>query len=234
MILSLQIAGAVRIGPLAASVPATMVAYLTSIGKASFYARFLAGQGMTANSDGSGGSPADGAAVGCWSAYQANNFTAKFIQATSASRPAYGASRNGKPGIYGNASSWFLTLNSTTANNQSFTLLASGWTASENATWISQNNNALRAVTGTTAMDGLFVGGAVSNAAPQATRKSLSGAGNAVRLGVTTTSAAHYHQTMNLFRRSTGVEYSSSTLHELWIVPPLSADEIAQALGYLI
>ena len=52
-------------------------------------------------------------------------------------------------------------------------------------------------------------------------------------MGVATTSASHYSAPMNIFRRSSGNEYSSSTIHELWIVPPLTAAEISKAIDYL-
>lgn len=231
----LLLPGSLILGPRSATVPTTMVGYLASLGKNSFYARFLAGQSMTVNSDGTGGAVADGGAVGKWSAYQYNNYAASFIQSTSASRPAYGASRDGKPGIFGNASSWFMSLDSTTANNQSFTLLASGWMVAEAASWVSQNSNnfAVKTVSSLTGPDIAYIGAFPTNTAPQVWRKSASGANNSLRMGITTTSATHYNSVMNLLRRTTGNEYSSSTLHELWIVPPLTVGEIAKALDYL-
>jgi len=232
----LHLPGSLILGPRAASAaaPATLIAYLTSIGKDSFYARFLAGEAMTVNSDGSGGAVADGGAVGRWSAFQSSNYTARFAQATAAARPGYGASRDGKPGIFGNVSSWFMALDSTTANNQSFTLLASGWMVMQNASWVSQQSQgiAIKTASGNGA-DTAFMNGAINNTTPQVWRKSLSGDNNSLRMGVTITSSGHHNAAMNLWRRSTATEHSSSTLHELWFVPVLTVSEIAAALNYL-
>ena len=133
--------GSMQLGPRGSAIPADLVAYLSSISKASWYANFLPGQGMAANSDGSGGSPALNGAVGCWAAYQATGWTAKFIQSTSASRPQYVSTTYGNA-IAGNGSSWSLVLDSSTALNQDCTVLMSVITSSTSGYIFSHGNDA--------------------------------------------------------------------------------------------
>lgn len=230
----LVIPGSTQIGPHAAAPPATLVDYLVSIGKSSWYGRFLASSGLAPNSDGSGGAVADGGAVGCWAAIQAASFSAKFTQATSASRPAYGASRDGKAGIYGNGSSWFMSLDSTTALNGSFSLLFSGWFVNESASVVSQNSLNLALRTASNIADQIYVTGVQAISAQQSWQRGLSGANNHVRGGFTTTGTGHNGNSMNLLRRSTASEYSTSTLYEIAMCPALTHEELSRAISYLV
>lgn len=118
-----------KVGPLGASAPSTLLEYLASVSKANWYALFTPGVNMTANSDGSGGAVALNGSVGCWAADQSLGWTAKFIQATSASRPQYVSTAYGNA-VQGNGSSWSLALDSTTALNLDCTVLLSVITSS--------------------------------------------------------------------------------------------------------
>lgn len=129
----------IQIGP-RATAPATIQAYLTSIGKASTYGIWTAGQGMAANSDGTG-SVSSGGAVGCWAPQYNSSLNYKFIQATSANRPQYTTCSDSVACIAGNGSSWSLALESTTALNMAFTLCLSIELMNNTGYVHSQNND---------------------------------------------------------------------------------------------
>ncbi len=120
----LEMTGAMRLGPrpTGSSAPSTLVAYLESIGKASWYSIFEAGTGMFQNSNGTG-SVASGDPVGCWVAAYQVGATFKFHQPTSGSRPTYSTSQYDLASIYGNGSSHTLFTDSTTALNRELTIL---------------------------------------------------------------------------------------------------------------
>jgi hypothetical protein len=128
------------LGPRPTGGPATLPAYLVSIAKDSFYGIYTPGQNMAPNSDGSGGAVADGGAVGSWSTSEALNWNWKFIQASAAARPAYGATISPLgPAIYGNGTSQWMKLNSDTALNGGYTVLMSFETTNTAGAVFSQN-----------------------------------------------------------------------------------------------
>ena len=188
---------------------------------------------MAANSDGSG-SVADGGVVGCWTAHEASGFTAKWIQATAGSRPTYSTNRDGSPGIYGNGTSWFLQLDSTTALNGGYTLLVSSWNSNETASLFSHNSLNLALRTAANGMDTTYIGGVLANTASAAWRKGLSGTGNRSRGGVTWTGTAHNGNAPRLLCRSTGSEFSTSSFLEIVVCPSLTGAEIDIAHSYLV
>ncbi len=227
-----------QIGPRAAGSPSTLTDYLTSIGKAGSFSRFLASSGLAPNSDGSGGAVADGGAVGYWTPIQQAGLNIKFIQATSANRPAYGASRDGTPGVYGNASSWWLALDSTTAMNGAHSLLISGLLPAEAATPYSANITQFALTTITTGAEPILFTNSqlLGNQLPHVWRKEWKSgvSANRVRFGVAVSGTAHNNNAPNILRRSNNTNFSSGTIFEIVLIgAPLTAAELDQAVQYL-
>ena len=129
----LIVPGSLVIGPkpVASSAPATLVDYLTSIGKASWYGRYLASYGLAPNSDGTGGTVALNGAVGCWAPVQQVGFDHKWIQTVTGNRPAYVLS-DSVASITGNGANARMSLSSTTAlDGMLYTILISAQIAND-------------------------------------------------------------------------------------------------------
>ncbi len=239
----LVLPGAIILGPRASSAPSNIRQYLASIGKDSWLANWLATSGLAPNSDGSGGAVADGGAWGCWSTFENVASNWKFIQPTSAKRPAYtagGASFDGLPAVYGNAASWTAYLDSATALNKDYTLLIS--TEMKNVTGgvISQNLSYGISVYGvanaepTYHYEGTAAGG---NPLPKAVSSTPAGATwlNIRRIAISSgTGTTRYGYAPHLFSWAGSSAWSNALIRQIVFCPKLTASECAQAIQYLV
>ena len=240
----LYLPGSVVLGPCLSGTPApsSLPAYLTSIGKGSWYGGFKAPLLLFSDISNTVPVTTDGASWRNWLTYQsAGGFSASFGQSTGSRRCALGTSRNGKPGVYADGVDWYATLNSTTELNRQHTVLMSAWItcAAGPPCLYSHNNQQMRLVCPTT-VGGMptFYGASTSqgvkaNHVLQGTPVDASTF--AARMGWSTDAAnsAYYNFSPNLFRSSTDAAYSSSTIHELWFVEKLTPAEITEALKFL-
>ena len=224
--------------------PTTLPYYLASIGKNSFYARFVAGTNMFVNSDLTGGAVALNGTVGSWQAEAANtsNFTAYWTQSTAGDRPHYAAA-NGINSLYsssnnpaGAADQRHLVLTSTSALNGAYSMLVRlPILARDSRSPYSHNGTAFYFGTSTGA-GSLFaaVSAGGSSAADQVIHsvRNTGGttSGNAL-VCVSQTGTGHNGFAPYLLKRSTG--YSSSAISELWLTPQLTAAELGAAMSYI-
>lgn len=219
-----------------ASPPGTLPAYLTSIGKDSWYGGFLAPNNLYSDISNTIPVTTDGAAWRNWLPYQsAGGFSASFGQTTGSRRCALGTSRNGKPGVYANGVDWYASLDSTTALNRPYTVLMSAWVPMTAITGIYSHNissHALLSSTGTPTIRANGVSGPSVESVFQSTPPA-SGTTIACRIGWSTNGTGHYNNSPNLFRFSNNQAYSDSTIHELWFTERLTAAEITEALKFL-
>ncbi len=236
----LYLPGAVTLGPRSSgtSVPSTLVAYLASIGKDSWYGGFLAGVNMTSSSAGGGSAVStNGASLGSWLPnYSAGGWNALFSQGSSPKKPAFGTNQNGKPGIFGDGSDQFFTLNSTTALNLPHSVLISAWTPQSSGCLYSHNVKTIAYLTGSgTDMDpSIYSGGLRNNQVPKLLQSTPSTSTTAsIKVGISSVGSAFYNTAPNLFRQSDNSLFTASTIHELWFVPQLTPAELAMALTYL-
>ncbi|CAB4162381.1 hypothetical protein UFOVP785_33 [uncultured Caudovirales phage] len=219
----------------------TLPQYLASIGKNSFYARFVAGTNMFVNADLTGGAVALNGTVGSWQAEAANtsNFTAYFAQSASGDRPLYAAA-NGINSLYasGNATgdTRYMDLNSTTALNGNYTVIARHpLLARDSKTPFSHNGTAVYWVSA--AGGGNMIAGIGANgvtAADQVTHviRNVAGtsSGNCI-IGVSQTGTGHNGFAPRLFRRTTA--YSASAISELWFMPVLTDVQLDAAMAFI-
>ncbi len=219
----------------------TLPAYLASIGKNSFYARFVAGTNMFVNSDLTGGAVALNGTVGSWQAEAANtsNFTAYFTQSASGDRPLYAAA-NSVNSLYasGNASgdSRHMDLNSTSALNGAYTVLCRHpLLARDNRAPYSHNGSTFywsSSTGGGSILSAVAAGG--SSAADQCiwVLRNTPGTstGNCL-IGASQTGTGHNGTAPRLFRRTTA--YSASAISELWFTPQLTAVELDAAMAFI-
>lgn len=225
-----------------ASEIATLPAYLTSISKDSWYGGFIAPDNLFSDIANTIPVTTDNASWRNWlPSWTAGGFAASFGQSTGSRRCALGLSRNGKPGVYGDATDWYAGLDSTTELNRQHTVLISAWVkcASGPPCLYSQNNLAMR-LNCSIAMGNLpSVWGSSTkkdtNANVVHQWSPVDASSYACRVGWSTepSSTQHHNNAPNLFRSSTGAAYSDSTIYELWYVPWLNPAEITQALKYL-
>ena len=233
--------GAMTLGPApsASSGPTTMAAYLTSIGKDSFYGGYRAGMNMYSTADNS--SPVtDGQNVRRWVAnWTAGSWAAEFTQGSSPKRPVYGASRNGQPGIYGDGSGWYMTLNSTTVLNRTYTVLMSTWaTFATNGNIYSHSNNQIQLrAPSALANDALTFVAAVggSSVSKSVETTPVSGATAVIRAGIVSSGTTFYNTAPVILANSGDLNHTSSTIHEIWLIgAALTPREISTALQYLL
>ena len=239
----LIVPGSMQIGPRpsGSSAPATLPEYLASIGKGSWYGGFRAGLQQFSDFDNLVPVTADGASVRNWLAnWSAGGFSASWGQSTGSRRPAYGTSRNGKPGIYGDGTDWYMTLNSPTALDRTHTVLLSTWTSvfvygrfySHGA-----NNSSFQCPNNTTTQPTFLIngttGGVTQNTVLEQT--AVSGSTSAHRCGWSTVGTGFYGSAPTLFRSTAGIVYTANTIHEIWLIgAELTPREISAALSYLI
>ncbi|RLS34366.1 MAG: hypothetical protein DWH81_15500 [Planctomycetota bacterium] len=236
----LYLPGSVVLGPRGsgASAPSSLTAFLASIGKASWYGGFQAGVNMFSATAGGGSSvTTNGANVGSWLPNNtAGGWTAVFNQGSSPKKPMYGTSRNGKPGIFGDADGLHFSFNSTTALNLPHTVLISAWTSQDSGCLYSHNTRTIAYLNGAST-DGdpnIYSGGVRNNQVAKALISTPATSTTAsIKVGISSTGSAFYNTAPNLFRQSDATAYTNSTIYELWFVPWLTPSEANVALTYL-
>lgn len=239
----LVVNGAHVLGPAASSSIATLPAYLASIGKNSFYARFVAGTGMYVNSDKTGGAVALNGAVGSWEADPANtsNFTAYFAQSAGTDRPLYAAA-NGVNSLYALTNSTlsdsrYMELNSTSALNGAYTVLCRHpLLARDNRSPYSHNGTQVYWNSGTGAGSLFSAAGAAGTTAVDqiiwVVRNTAGTSSGNLVIGVSQTGTGHNGFAPRLLRRTSS--YSASAISELWFMPQLTALELDAAMTFIV
>jgi len=245
----IEMAGALRLGPrpTGSAAPTTLVEYLESIGKDSWYSIFEAGTGMFQNSNGTG-SVASGDPVGCWVAAYQVGATFKFHQPTSGSRPTYSTTQYDQPTIYGNGSSHSLYTDSTTALNRELTVLAQFQTNNGTGMIWSQNSTqwALRMVATNSPPAFIEFGSniealaledsdTVSASAYSMRGKATAGTGRR-RAGFNSSArTARHGNAMYLFSSTGSSTFSAAGIRRLAIIEPrLTFVELATALQFMV
>jgi hypothetical protein len=219
----------------------SLPAYLTSIGKDSWYAQFLAGTEMYVNNNKTGGAVSLDGTVGSWAPNPENTsgFTAYFAQASLVDRPLYAAA-NGVNSLYaaGNASgdARHMELSSATALNGAYTVICRHpLLARESKTPYSHNTNNVMWVTSTNGQP-LFASIAASGQSTadqiiHVIRNTPATTAGDCLIGLSQTSTTHNGFAPRLLRRSTG--YSASAIRELWFTPQLTAVELYAAMTFI-
>lgn len=233
----LHIPGSLQLGPRPSSGPSTLVEYLESIGKDSWYGIYEAGYEMYANSDGSGGAVADGGAVGCWGPREQVSFNYKFIQATAASRPLYSTTLSAiGPTISGNGSSWRSYLNSTTALNLNCTILLHYENSNTEGYIFSQSGDNWCVYGRANNKPDTYYANSIEIGDSLARAESASSTGTWTRnrkLAISSgASTARYNNAPFIFARSSGA-YHASRISNIAFVPTLTASECAKALEFV-
>ena len=229
-----------RVGVLnvGAAAPATLPAYLTSIGKASWYGGFRAPDQLFSDIANTVPVTTDGASWRNWLPnWTAGGFAESFGQSTSFRRLALGTSRNGKPGVYGDGVDWYATLSSSTVLNRQYTVLLSSWTtATGNMALYSHNVHSMAFRSNGSANEPLvYANGALGITVEKVIESTPVDASTcAHRVGWSTSGTIHYNAAPSLLRRSDNTMFSNSTVHEIWFTERLTAKEISAALKYLL
>lgn len=223
------------------SSPATLPAYLASIGKNSFYARFVAGTNMWTGSALNGSAATLNGNVGSWGVDSANtsNFSAYWTQASAADQPYYQAA-NGVNSLYaptnaGAGDSRHMQLSSTTALNGTYSLLIRVPYMARDNRWIYSHNTAHFGVSSLTGSNSLFTAtsnnSAVMDQIACVVRNTAgTSSGNAL-IGITQSGTGHNNSAPYLLRRSS--QYSSSGISEIWLMPALTAAELDAAMTFV-
>ena len=242
----LIVPGSMQIGPRpsGSSAPATLPEYLASIGKNSWYARFVAGTNMWTGATLNGSAASLNGNVGSWGVDSSNtsNFSAYWTQSTGGNQPYYRAA-NGINSLYavennpsGAAETRHLQLSSTTALNGDYTVIVRHpILARDSRTPYSHNATAFYWTTSTGSgqfLSGMGAGGSTS--ADQiiwVTRNTPgSSSGNCI-IGISQTGTGHNNNAPYLLRRST--TYSSSAISEIWFTPQLTVTELDAAMTFI-
>lgn len=242
--MSLRIPGSTRLGPRSSgSSITTLPAYLASIGKNSWYARFVAGTNMFVNSDLTGGAVALNGIVGSWQAEAANtsNFTAYWSQSNAANRPHY-ATANSVNCLYsstnnpaGVGDTRHLQLTSTTALNGAYSFLIRLPIYERDSRTPYSHNNVFYFVSSSGA-GSLFAsvvasGFTAADQVPHVYRNTPGTSSGNLLMGMSQTGTGHNGTAPYVLRRST--TYSASAISELWLVPQLTANELDAAMTFV-
>jgi hypothetical protein len=221
--------------------PATLPEYLTSIGKDSWYAQFLAGTEMYVNNNKTGGAVSLNGTVGSWAPNPANtsNFTAYWVGPGGASNPQYAAS-NGINSLVGidndTGETKYMDLSSTTALNGAYTVIARHpFLARDIRAPYSHNTSSVYWAAGSGATNLLGAIGVAGTTSPDqiihVVRNTPATSGGNAIIGVSQTGTAHNNTAPRLLRRSSG--YSVTSISELWFVPQLTANELDAAMAFI-
>ena len=174
-----------------------------------------------------------------WAPVGQVGFNFKFIQPTSASRPAYGAtvSFGSVPAVYGNGSSWSAYLDTDTALDRDCTILMSVETfANSNTCLISQGDYAWTLLSQNYAAPTVWYATQEAGDALDCThtRAPTGTAWQQVRRHAMSSGAstARYGQRIRLLAHSASF-WSTARIRELIFCPKLTASEQAIALTYL-
>lgn len=224
----------VVIGPKSSgtTAPATLVEYLTSISKTSFYARWIASSGLAPNSDGTGGAVSLNGAVGYWAPIEQSGFNHNWIQATTAQRPSYVLS-DGTASIVGNGSTWNMYLDAAALDSVQHSVLISFQISGDGGYLYSHNNtqNALQQQA-SSAYPRLRIAGGTGFNAPQAWQFKAGTTYPKVRAAWdytgTTTGVPRI-----LVASTNGTGWTAGAIMEIAVCPRLTEDQCNQALEYL-
>lgn len=229
--------GMTTLGPAGGSSITTLPAYLASIGKNSFYARFVAGTNMYVNADKTGGSPTlDSGTVGSWDYDAANtsNWSAYWSQSNAADRPRY-MTAGGVASIAGNADSHHIDLNSTTALNGTYSVLIKYTLLARDSRALFSHNVTACHISSSAGSAQLFSiaanGASVADQIIQVSRNSPGTSSGKGIVGVTQNGTGHNGTAPRLFRRSS--TYSNSAISEIWFMPALNAEELDDAMTFI-
>lgn len=236
----LYLHGSALLGPRSSgtSAPSSLLAYLASIGKASWYGGYLAGVNMFSSTNGAGSAvTTNGTNIGSWLPNNsAGGWASAFNQGSSPKKPLYETSLNGKPGIHGDGSDMYFSLSSTLPLNLAHTVLISAWTSQDSGCLYSHNARTIAYINGASA-DGdpnVYSGGVRNNQVAKALISTPATSTTAsIKVGISSTGSAFYNTSLNLFRQSDATTYTNSTIYELWFVPWLTPSEMNVALTYL-
>lgn len=234
-----------RIGVLNAgsSAPSTLPAYLASIGKNSWYARFIAGTNMWTGATLNGSAASLNGTVGSWGVDSANtsNFSAYWTQASAGDRPYYQAA-NGVNSLYAPtndhaslADTRHMQLSSTTALNGTYSLLIRVPYMARDTRWIYSHNGTHFGVSSTAGSNSLFTAtsnnSAVMDQIACVVRNTAgTSSGNAL-IGITQSGTGHNNSAPYLLKRLS--QYSSSGISEIWLMPALTANELDAAMTFV-
>lgn len=241
----LIVPGSMQIGPRpsGSSAPATLPEYLASIGKAAWYAQFVAGTNMWTGSALNGSAISLNDAVGSWGVNSSNtsNFSAYWTQATSGDRPYYRAA-NGINSLYaiensptGAQETRNLQLSSSTVLNGTYSILMRiPILARDNRPLYSHNNTNAAIISGLGSNLLLNLYSNNSQVADQITSVARNAAGTSsgsCLVGLSQSGTGHNNNAPYLLKRST--QYSSSAISEIWFMPQLTATELDAAMTFI-
>ena len=241
----LIVPGSMQIGPRpsGSSAPSTLPAYLTSIGKDSFYARFVAGTNMYVNSDKTGGAVSIDNLVGSWDYDAANtsNWSAYWTQATSGNRPYY-KTAGGVNSLYApsndtatDADTRHMQLSSTSQLNGTYSIFVKCPLLARDTRAVFSHNISQCAIlssSGSSQLLTLFSNN--SSTADQlinVVRNSPGTSSGVTLIGLSQTGTGHNGVAPYLLRRTSN--YSWSAISEIWFTPQLTAAELDAAMTFI-
>lgn len=234
-----------RIGVLnvGSSAPSTLPAYLTSIGKDSWYAQYVAGTNMWTGATLNGSAVSLNDALGSWGVNSSNtsNFSAYWTQSTSGDRPFYRAA-NGINSLYaiensptGAQETRHLQLSSSTALNGQYSMLMRiPILARDSRTLYSHNgtNVAIISGSGSNLLLNLYANNSqIADQIVSVARNTAGTSSGSCLVGLSQTGTGHNNSAPYLLRRST--QYSSSAISEIWFTPQLTANELDAAMTFI-
>lgn len=220
----------------------TLPQYLTSIGKDSWYAQFLAGTEMYVNNNKTGGPVSLNNTVESWAPNPANtsNFTAYWTQAGGAAAAPYYAASNGVNSLVGTGNdgggSRYMDLSSTTALNGAYTVICRHpFLARDGRSPYSHQATTVYWTTGSgsTQLFGVIAAGGTTSPDQiiHVVRNTPATSGGNAIFGLSATGTGHNNNAPRLFRRS--ANYSATSISELWFIPLLTAIELDGAMAFI-
>lgn len=237
--------GAIVLGPTGggSSGPASVPEYLESIGKDSWYARFVAGTNMYVNADKTGGAVSLDDTVGSWDYDSANssNWSAYWTQSNSPDRPYYKAA-GGVNSLYAptnstalDSDSRHMQLSSTTQLNGEYSILIKFPLLARDGRSIYSHNGThvyIAASSGSSQLLTLSANNStVADQLTSVTRNSPGTSSGVTLVGLTQTGTGHNNAAPYLLRRSS--QYSWSAISEIWFTPQLTAAELDGAMTFI-
>lgn len=236
--------GAMTLGAAPTASVSTLPAYLSSIGKNSWYARFAPGTNMWTSSGLTGSAVSLNGNLGSWGPDSSNtsNFTAYWNQATVSNYPVYAAA-NGINSLYsssnnpaGAGDTRHLQLSSTTALNGAYTVIVRmPLIERDGRSPFSHNSSSVYFISGSGSSQLLSAIGASGTTVPDqiihVVRNTPGTSIGNCTVGISQTGTAHNGTAPYLLRRST--TYSASAISDLWFTPQLTASELYTAMTFI-